>query len=183
MTASILLTSLVLAIGLAYFTKWQVVWVAILVSLGGLAGLFALLLALINLVLAAVKTSSRFSMQGKRLFLVAAFLLSQLVYLPVARAFRKQEVERARVFVEALIPKLEAYHQEHGTYPATIESIGAHTLPLPPLLQLQKESADNRNFYFLDGASYGFGFYLPDGFIDTYYVYCCGPSGTWTVTD
>lgn len=181
--ASVLLASLVSTVGLAYFTRWQVLSIAILVSLGSLVGLLTLVLALINLGLARVKASSRLATHGQRLFLVAVFLLlAQLVYLPAASAFRRQDVKRAQAFAEALIPQLEAYHQQHGTYPATLEAMGADTLPLPPLLQLYREST-HQNFYFLKDASYGFEFNLPGGFLDDLYHYCCGQSGTWTVTD
>jgi hypothetical protein len=46
------------------------------------------------------------------------------------------------------------------------------------------QTDDNRQqLYFQRGATYGFQFHLPDGFIGFHYEYCCGADGSWTVTD
>ena len=113
------------------------------------------------------------------------FLLLQLVYFPITQALIRQEVAQAQAFVETLIPRLEVYKTRQGVYPGSIEAILTDDVTPPALLQGDDPLLffNNRNFYFQRGSTYGFRFYLPDGFIGYSYEYCCGPQGRWTVTD
>ena len=178
------LVSLSIAALLAYFTRWQMAIAGTIPSLCGLVGLLLLLLALITWGVAKIRgTDGR---RSKYPLLVGFFLLLQLAYFPIAQAVRNQELAQAQTFIASLIPRLEAYREQHGDYPPAVEAILTDGAPLSPLLQLQGQlpmEFDNRNFYFQRETTYSFHFYLPDGFIGSSYEYCCGPHGRWTVTD
>jgi hypothetical protein len=180
------LASLAVAVILAYLTRWQTAIVGVLPLLSGLAGFVLVLMTLLAWGLAKVRKAGGLRRTGQSLLMAGFFLLFQLAYLPVARALRQQEVARAQAFVEALVPRIEVYQGEQGMYPATVEVILTDDLALPALLRLQGDLPvpfNNRDFYFLSGPTYGFRFYLPDGFIGYSYAYCCGLHGQWTVTD
>ncbi len=179
------LVSLSAAALLAYFTRWQMAIASIIPLTCGLVGLLLVLLALITWGVARI--SGRSSQRYKYPLLAGLFLLLQLAYFPVAKVMRDQEVSQAQTFIASLIPRLEAYKEQHGAYPPTVEVVLTDGAPLPPLLQLQGSAPplkfDNRNFYFQRETTYGFRFYLPDGFIGYAYEYCCGSRGRWTVAD
>ena len=181
----LLLVSLSIATLLAYFTRWQMAIASIIPAFCGLAGLLLVLLALITWGVAKIR--GRGGERSKYPLLAGLFLLLQLAYIPVAKVVRNQELGQAQVFIASLIPRLEAYKEQHGSYPPTVEAILTDGAPLPLLLQLQDgippRKFNNRNFYFQRETTYGFRFYLPDGFIGSSYEYCCGPRGQWTVTD
>ena len=180
------LVSLALAALLAYITRW---WAAIAGSiplLSGLAGFILLLLTTLAWGLAKIRRGASSPRINQPILLAGFFLLLQLTYLPISQALRNAEVAQAQAYAEALIPRLEAYREQHGTYPATLQPIATGVANLPTLLELHSDLPlpyDNRDFYFQHGSTYGFRFYLPDGFIGYTYEYCCGPQGRWTVTD
>jgi hypothetical protein len=141
---------------------------------------------LLALGLAKIRRASDLHRTNKFLLMTGFFLLFQLAYIPIAQALRQQEVAQAQAFVEAFIPRLETYKAQQGVYPGTLEAILTDNITPPPLLHLQGDFPlpfNNRDFYFQRGSTYGFRFYLPDGFIGYSYEYCCGPQGRWTVTD
>jgi hypothetical protein len=178
------LLSLAIATLLVYLTRWQMAIASIIPLACGLIGLLLVLLALITWGVA--KLRGRSGERSKYPLLAGFFLLLQLAYFPVAKAVRDQELAQAHAFIASLIPRLEAYKEQHGAYPPAVEAILTDGDPLPPLLQLQGQSPmgfDNRNFYFQREETYGFRFFLPDGFIGYSYEYCCGSRGRWTVTD
>lgn len=182
----VLLASLSMAVLLAYLTKWYLAIFGLIPLLSGLLGVLMLILAVITYAFAKVRRSPGLRSRGNIFLLAGFFFLLQLVYLPLARSFRDREVRRAQEFIEMLIPGLEAYRDQHGTYPAAVASILDEEAPLPPLLRLNGDlptAFDNQDFYFQKGTTYGFRFVLPDGFIGFDYEYCCGPKGEWTVTD
>lgn len=182
----ILLASLSIAALLAYSTRWYLAIFGLIPLLSGLLGVLMFILAVILYVFAKIRRSPGLRGRGNILLLAGLFFLMQLVYLPLARSFRDREVSRAQEFIEMLIPRLEAYRDQHGAYPAAVASILDEEAPLPPLLRLSGDfprAFDNRDFYFQRGTTYGFRFVLPDGFIGFDYEYCCGPKGEWTVTD
>ncbi len=178
------LVSLATAALLAYFTRWQMAIAGTIPSICGLVGLLLILLALITW--SAAKISGKSGERSKYPLLVGFLLLLQVAYFPAAQAVRNQELAQTQAFIASLIPRLEAYKERQGTYPPAVEAVLTDGAPLPPLLQLQGQlpmGFDNRNFYFQRETTYGFRFYLPDGFIGSSYEYCCGSRGQWTVTD
>ncbi len=178
------LASVAIAALLAYFTCWQMALAGIIPLVCGLAGLLLILLTLAAWGVA--KLSGRSSQHRKYPLPVGFLLLLQLAYFPTVKTVRDQELAQAQTFIASLIPRLEAYREQHGTYPPALEAVLTDGAPLPPLLQLQGQlplGFDNRNFYFQRETTYGFRFYVPDGFIGTSYEYCCGPRGQWTATD
>ena len=180
------LSSLSLALLLAFSTRWYTAIVGGISLLSGLAGSLLVLITLGALALAQVRRSARPRRIGRVSLLVGIFLLLQLVYIPTAGALRNRQVRQAQEFVESLVPRLEAYKHQYGTYPTAVEAILSDDDSPPSLLQLRGDfpmQFDNRSFYFHRGTTVGFRFYLPDGFIGFSYEYCCGPNGKWTVTD
>ena len=180
------LTSLAVALLLAYLTRWQTAIVGIIPLVSGLVGFILVLMTLLAWGLAKVRGTTGRRGTGQIFLLTGVFLLLQLAYIPTAQAVRHQEVVLAQTFIESLIPSLETYQEQHGAYPTTIEAILTNDIGASALLQLQGDFPlpfNNRNFYFQRGPTYGFRFYLPDGFIGYFYEYCCGPQGHWTVTD
>ena len=180
------LASLALAVLLAYLTRW---WVAMAVSIPLLSALVGFILALLTLLawgLAKIRRGASSPPINRSMLLIGFFLLLQLTYIPISQVLRHTQVTRAQKYAEALVPRLETYREQNGTYPATLHSIATDVSDLPALLELQGDIPlpyDNRDFYFQHGSTYGFRFYLPDGFIGYIYEYCCGPQGHWTVTD
>ena len=180
------LTSLVVAGLLAYLTRWQTATVGLIPLVSGLIGFILVLMTMLAWGLAKVRKAVGLRRPGKLLLIAGFFLLFQFAYIPIAQALRQQEVAEAQAFIEALIPRIEAYKEHHGVYPATVDVVLTDNITLPALLQLQSDFPlpfNNQDFYFPNGPSYEFGFYLPDGFIGSSYTYCCGPHGHWTITD
>ncbi len=181
------LVSLVIAAVLAVATQWSIAIASILPLFSGFLGIILTIVALLVLRAARSRADDRLRSVGLFLLACSTYLLLQLVYYPIALTLRNREVARAQAFAEALIPRLEAYKQEQGSYPETLEPILEEGTALPALLRLHAgESAipfDNRSFYAPYATSFRFRFYLPDGFIGYTYEYCCGPQGRWTVTD
>lgn len=179
------LAGLAVAAILAGATIWlQAVFSAIPV-LSGLLGIMLALVALVTIIRARVRTPAS-RCPGKGLLLISLFLLLQLAYLPLARTLRDVEIRHTQEFLGSLVPKLEEYRQQHNVYPERIDEIVAADVTLPRLLQLRDSlpiDYDSRSFYFRRATTFGFQFYVPDGFIGFQYEYCCGVSGTWTVTD
>ncbi len=180
------LISLVVAVLLASLTRWQTATLGLIPLVNGVIGFILVSMTWLAWGLAKVRRAAGLRRTSKLLLLAGFFLLFQLAYLPTAQILRQQEVAKAQAFVEALIPHLEAYKAQQGVYPSTIEAILTDDITLPALLQRQGDVPlpfNNRNFYFQRGPTYGFRFYLPDGFIGYSYEYCCGPQGRWTVMD
>lgn len=180
------LASLALAALLAYFTRWWSAMAASIPLLSGLVGFMLLLLTTLAWGLAKIRRGASSTRINRSMLLIGFFLLLQLTYLPISQALRHAEVTRAQAYAEALIPRLETYHEQHGTYPATLDPLATGDANPPALLELHNDLPlpyDNREFYFQRGSTYSFRFYFPDGFIGYAYEYCCGPQGHWTVTD
>ena len=180
----------VIAIGTAVIMAFSTVWhLAIYSAIPFLSSLFGIILALTTLLVwlqTRAKESARLVRIRKWLFLTSVFFLLQVAYFPVALSLRDLEVNRAKNFINAIIPKLEEYKRLNNEYPANIEFVLSGDEKVPGLLQLSGNSPleyDNSQYYVLRGATYGFRFYLPDGFIGFHYEYCCGLGGVWTVTD
>ncbi len=180
------LAGLVLAAATAYLFRW---WTAIFNTIPCLGGIFGIVLALVTLLrLLRARAIAKPGLNKieQACFLASIFLLFQLAYFPISSAFRDLEVARAQAFSEALIPEIEEYERQHDKYPDDISVILPPNASLPPLFRLSGTLPypyDNRQFYSQRGPSYGFRFYLPDGFIGYSYEYCCGAHGKWTVTD
>ncbi len=180
------LASLAVAILLAYLTRWQTAVAGIIPLISGLVGSLLVLMALIAWGLAQVRGPAGRRGRAGYYLLAGVFFLLQLAYIPTAQALRHQQVTQAQTYMASLMPRLEAYKEQHGVYPSRVEAILTDDTSLPLLLQLQGNvpmEFNNRHFYFQRGTTYGFRFYLPDGFIGFSYEYCCGPHGQWTVTD
>jgi hypothetical protein len=181
-----LLASLLAATLLAYFTWRQMAIVGIIPIISGLVGLLLILMALMAWGLAKVRGAAGRRGRGRYLLVAGIFFVLQLAYLPAAQALRHREVNRAQAFIAALIPQIEAYKEQHGAYPATVEAVLTDDVSPPALLQLRGNfplEYDNQDFYFQQGTTYAFRFYVPDGFIGFSYAYCCGSHGQWTVSD
>jgi len=181
-----MLGALATALGLAYATLWYLAIFSLIPCGVSLIGLVLGLLAFLMLRRARSEASPGLRRVGYSLLVVGGFLFLQLVYLALAPTLRNWEIKRAQAFIHTLIPKLEAYHAQYHTYPSTIEELASADTAYPRLLELTGDypiTYDNRQFYFKRGATYGFKFYVPDGFIGFCYEYCCGAEGTWTVTD
>ncbi len=180
------LVSLAVATLLAYWTRWQAAIVGSLIMLSCLVSLALIAIRLLALGLAKIKRSTTPRPVNQSILLVGFFILLQLAYIPISQVLRQGEIARAQAFAEALVPRIEAYQKQQGTYPATLEVVLSDEEKLPALLELHGDLPfpyDNQDFYFRRGATYGFRFYLPDGFIGYTHEYCCGQQGRWTVTD
>jgi hypothetical protein len=181
-----LLASLLAATLLAYSTWRQMAIVGIIPLISGLIGFLLVLIALVTWGLAKVRGAAGRRGRGRYYLLAGVFFLLQLAYLPTAQALRNREVNRAQAFIAALIPRLEAHKEQHGAYPTRLEAMLTDDISPPALLRLRGNfpmEFDNQNFYFQRETTYGFRFYVPDGFIGFSYAYCCGPDGQWTVSD
>jgi hypothetical protein len=174
------------AVVLAYSTVWQLALYSVLFCLSSLLGIVLALVALIVWLRTRTKESPALSRGRKGLLLASVFLLLQVAYLAIAPGLRDLEVKRAQGFINALIPRLEEYERLHNEYPASADSVLTADEQVPRLLQLNGDfplEYDNRQYYVPQGATYGFRFYLPDGFVGFQYEYCCGADGVWMVTD
>lgn len=171
---------------LAYSTVWQLAIYSAFPCLSSLLGIVLALVALIVWLRTRTKESPALSRGSKGLLLASVFLLLQPAYLPTAQGLRDLEVKRAQGFIDALIVRLEEYERLHDEYPASADSVLTGDEKVPRLLRLNGDfplEYDNRQYYVQRGATYGFRFYLPDGFVGFQYEYCCGADGVWTVTD
>ncbi|MBN1147262.1 MAG: hypothetical protein JXA78_08400 [Anaerolineales bacterium] len=181
-----LLISLAAAAGLAYTTVWNLA-IFTLVPCGlVILGLFVCLAALILLRRAKAQEAAGLRRVSRVFLLAGLCLVVQLAYFPIAFTYRDYEIQRVKDFTHSLIPRLEEYKTTHDAYPESIEAILTSDDALPRLLRWKASfpgGYDNRQFYFQRGASYGFRFYLPDGFIGFQYEHCCGAGGSWAVTD
>jgi hypothetical protein len=180
------LSGLAAAAASAYFFRW---WGALYSAIPFLASLLGALLALTGLIkalVAKIKRKPGLTTIERYLLLLSLFLLFQWAYFPMAATIFDWEIERAQSFAEALIPVLETYKSQHGAYPDDLSLVLPPDASPPSLLRLsatQPFEFDNRTFYRRRGATYGFQFYAPDGFIGYSYEYCCGAHGKWTITD
>ena len=109
----VLLASVLVAMLLAYTTKWYLAIFGLIPLVSGLLGVLMLILALIAFAVARLRRSPGLRSRGNILLLAGVFFLLQLVYLPLARSFRDREVSRAQEFIQMLIPRLEAYRDQH----------------------------------------------------------------------
>jgi hypothetical protein len=94
-------------------------------------------------------------------------------YLP-GLLLNLQDVNSAQSYCETLMPRLEAHRVQHGTYPATVDSLLPADRPLPRLLRQQE-------FYRPIGAGYEFAFLDPSPLMGghTYFSFDHRPSGRW----
>jgi hypothetical protein len=185
-SAFVVLGALTTAAVLAHATLWYLAIFSLIPCGVSLVGLILGLLSLLLLRRARSTASPGFRRVGNSLLVVGSFLFFQLAYVAIAPTLRNWEVRRAQAFIHTLIPRLEAYRAQYDTYPTDMEALVSADTAYPRLLELTGDyprTYDNRQFYFGRTATYGFKFYVPDGFIGFYYEYCCGAEGTWTVTD
>ena len=181
-----ILAAIATAVVLAYSTIWYLAIFTMIPCLSGVVGFILVLVALLVSRLARTKESPESSRTGKGLLLAGVFFLIQITYFPIAIGLRDREVSQAKDFVEALIPKLEEYESLNVTYPASIDAVLTGDERVPRLLQPNSDfpfTFGNRSYYFQQDATYGFRFFLPDGFIGFQYRFCCGANGEWTVSD
>lgn len=186
-SALVILAGLLVAAGLAYFNRWQLAIFSFVPALVTLLGVILMVITLLFRRYTKAQLPARRQLLNTTLLLISLFFILQLAFFPLAQTFRNREVRRAQAFLTSLIPQLEDYKHQHTDYPENITALlpEDETL-LPPLLQLKGTlpmTYDNRDFYQYHETSYSFQFYVPDGFIGFEYNYCCGPEGTWTVTD
>lgn len=186
LTGGVGLVALITAAGLAYATVWNLAIFGILFILATLLGLVLALIGFLVWRRTKREPSPRLSRVSQGLLLAGLFLSLQATYFPLALELRSWETRRAEAFIDRLIPKLEAYKRQHNDYPASLDLVLTGDETLPRLLQLSGDFPfrfDNRQYYILRDQSYGFRFYVPDGFIGFHYAYCCGADGGWTATD
>jgi hypothetical protein len=182
-TGLVVVAAIITVAVLAYVTIWQVaIYSTLSCASTGLGTVLASVTLLVWL-RTRTKESRALSRVRKGLFLGSLFLLLQVAYLPITRGLRDLEVRRAKDFVTALIPRLEEHWRAYDRYPASVDAVLTGDEGVPRLLQLSGGFYDNRQYYVQREATYGFRFYLPDGFIGFQYEYCCGADGVWTVTD
>jgi hypothetical protein len=186
LTGLVVLAAIITVLVLAYTTVWHVAVYSVLPCLSGVLGMILALAVLPAWLRTRTKDSSGLNSVRKVLLLASVFLLLQAAYLPIARGIRDLEVKRTQDLIGTLILRIEEYERLHGEYPANLDSVLTGDERVPRLLQLSGDfpmAYDNRQYYFQRGATYGFRFYVPDGFIGFQYEYCCGVDGIWTVTD
>jgi hypothetical protein len=182
----VVLAAIGTAVVVAYSTVWHLAIFTMVPCLGSVLGV---VLTLVAIIWCRKRTTNEVLWLGRvrqGLLLVGIFLILQAAYIPLALTLRDLEVGRAQEFVTGLTPRLEEYKQQHNEYPASAEAVLTGDEKMPRLLQLHGDfplEYDNRRPYFRRGSSYGFRFYLPDGFIGFQYEYCCGEKGKWTITD
>lgn len=185
-TGLVILLAIATAAVLAYSTVWQQAMFAFIPFLSGAAGFILTIVALLILLRTRriePEGSNRF---GYKMLLVGIFLLLQITYLPIGLGLRNREVSQAKDFTKALIPKLEEYKSLHGAYPDNLDEVLTGDEKAPRLLRPNNDFSftyGNRQYYFQKEESYGFRFFLPDGFIGYQYQFCCGADGVWTVSD
>lgn len=80
-------------------------------------------------------------------FILVLLVFSSLTSLPVRNYILNCRISQAKSYCEALIPKLEAWKKEHGSYPKSISKVGAPD-KLPMLLDSGFYNSDGQNFYF-----------------------------------
>lgn len=178
--------SLFFAIASAYLLRWNRAIYNAIPFLCGITGITLALVTLLKIWLSKTKATLRQGKVEQARFLVSIFLMIQFIYFPFSSMFVNLEIEHAKVFAEALIPKLEEYKNQHKAYPEELSKILPVTNSFPSLLRLSgslPNNFDNRDFYWRQDRTYSFHFYLPDGFIGFTYNYCCGANGSWTITD
>lgn len=172
---------------IAYTTVWQWVFLSMLFCLGGVVGIVLVLIALVLRRQAGTEAAPRANKTSTVLLLAGVFLLITATYYPIVRGIRNAEVTRAQNFTTGLIPRLEAYADQNGAYPDSVDAVLTGNERVPRLLHLSDDIPlryDNRRYYYAQqGESYGFRFYMPDGFIGVHYEYCCGVDGEWTIID
>ena len=171
---------------LAYATVLQLAIYSVLPLLSTVLGIILALVTLLVWLRTSTKESAWLSRVTKGLLMASVFLLLQVAYFPIAQGLRDLEVKRAQEFINALIPRLEEYEHLHDEYPPGADSVLTGDEEIPRLLQLSGDfplKYDNHQYYAQQEATYGFQFYLPDGFIGFQYEYCCGANWVWTVSD
>lgn len=182
----VIIIGLIVATLSAYAFKWWTALYSAIPFLAGSIGLFSIVFILIRILLAKVRNKPGLMTFHRSFLLATLFLLSQFAYFPLSKLIFNWEIERAQAFAESLIPTIEAYKSQHGAYPNDLSLILPPDASPPSLLRLsatQPFEFDNRAFYRQRGTTYGFQFYVPDGFMGYSYEYCCGAHGQWTVTD
>lgn len=82
-----------------------------------------------------------------------------IISLIVGKSVHQREIQEAHDYIDGVVPKLEAFHDEHGRYPAHLEEAD---LPSPPALLAESHSyygdESHFRFEFLDHASIMRGF-------------------------
>lgn len=116
-----------------------------------------LLLALISYGIEKVTKYSRQVGPSKVLLSLAIIFGIQIVSLPVIRAIEYHRIEKAKIFCEKYISKLEEYHSVHGQYPETIS--------LFQLSDKKPEFLDGQNLYHRTEDGFVFTFETPGSFI------------------
>lgn len=120
--------------------------------------------------------------RGRRSLLVGCALLGLLggIALQVpsyitGRLLLRRDIHEAKAYCETLVPRLDAYRQRHGRYPATLKAILRQPDEPPRLL--------DDEFYEIndDGESFGFVFWSPGEMMEGFYY--VNSSRSWTRID
>lgn len=91
---------------------------------------------------------------------IAIFAFSGLA-IPANSYIHKQAEITAKAYPEKIIPFLEAYREQHGSYPANLDELPDK----PPLPRLLRTSHAYRS----DGTTFSFFFPKPGGLLDAWY--------------
>lgn len=88
----------------------------------------------------------------------------QFASFPAGVLLLEHDVAEARMFCESLVPFLESYKQQHGSYPETVQEVLPRGQRVPRLLRKQ-------DFYQLHQNNFSLEFSVHDGFLPTIHVY------------
>jgi hypothetical protein len=89
---------------------------------------------------------------------VLIVIVSLFISLIPGHALVSHDIEEAKTYCEALIPRIESYHQEHGVYPTEIAAV-LHLGKPPHLLR-------HGSFYWSNGQEYRFDIGDPRGIMN-----------------
>ena len=147
----LILFSALFSIGMAIFFRGSVLHTVVVLMVCIYLGLPFLILAIVTYLL-----RNKFPIAKKILRSVALLLIvisSLVVSLIAGLALGNHDMTAAKTYCESLIPSIEMYKKEHGTYPSDISTI-ANDNDIPRLLRKE-------DFYWSDGQGYGFNFSDP----------------------
>jgi hypothetical protein len=88
----------------------------------------------------------------------------QFASIPAGCFLLERDVAEARSYCESLVPLLEAYEQQHGSYPQQLGEV------LPPGRRVPRLLKD-QDFYEGHGSYFQLEFSVHDGFLPTIHVY------------
>ncbi len=96
---------------------------------------------------------------------VAAFALVVAPSYVAGRILNASDIRAARGYCMMLVPRIEAYKREKGTYPAKVQELLPEGRPVPRLLRTDEP------FYRTVGAAYEFVFADPSGWDSGHYYF------------